>query len=192
MSETILFSHWVMFDSLLCRGLQHARLPCPSPSPWDGSHSCILSQWCYPTISSSVACFTSCLQSFPAPGSFQMSQLDWKTRNSSGTPSGFYEGRYPAATLFYHFIPHLLQNGDTVGFTYVHVSLNIRHPKVEWSTWELEWYYFIAFPTLSLHARKVTSLQRFVFGIKLHPGTVLIRIDKLPCLLLFFLKMLPH
>ena len=92
----------------------------------------------------------------------------------------------------YHFIPHLLQNGDTVGFTCVHVSLNIRHPKVEWSTWELEWYSFIAFPTLSLHARKVTTLQRFVFGIKLHPGTVLIRIDKLPCLLLFILKMLPH
>ena len=146
------------------------------------------------SISTSVACFSSCLQSFPAPGSFQMSQLDWNPTTwaehlqvsmKAGTPQ-------PHCSI-YHFIPHLLlQNGDTVGFTCVHVSLNIRHPKVEWFTWELEWYSFIAFPTLSLHARKVTFLQRFAFGIKLHPGTVLILIDKLPCLLLFILKMLPH
>ena len=56
-------------------GLQHARLPGPSPSPRVCSNSCPLSQWCHPTISYSVAPFSSWPQSFPASGSFQMSQL---------------------------------------------------------------------------------------------------------------------
>ena len=54
--------------------LQNSRLPCPSLSPWVCSNSCPLSQWCYPTISSSLVPFSSCLQSFPASGSFPMSQ----------------------------------------------------------------------------------------------------------------------
>ena len=56
-------------------GLQHARLPCPSPTPRACSNSCPLSRWCHPTISSSVIPFSSCLQSFPAWGSFPMSQF---------------------------------------------------------------------------------------------------------------------
>ena len=56
-------------------GLQHARPPCPSPTPGVYSNSCPLSQWCHPTISSSVIPFSSCPQSFPASGSFQMSQI---------------------------------------------------------------------------------------------------------------------
>ena len=71
----LLFSYSVMSDSLLPNGLQHTRLPCLSPSPGACSNSCPLSQWCYPTISSSVVHFSSCLQSFPASGSFPMSQL---------------------------------------------------------------------------------------------------------------------
>ena len=63
-----------MSDSLWPHGLQHARLPCLSPSPRVCSNSCALSLWWHPTISFSVASF-SCLQSFPASGSFQMSQL---------------------------------------------------------------------------------------------------------------------
>ena len=55
--------------------LQHARPPCPSPTPGAYPNSCPLSQWCHPTISSSVVPFLSCSQSFPASGSFQMSQL---------------------------------------------------------------------------------------------------------------------
>ena len=58
----------------LC-GQQHARPPCPSPTPRVYSKTCPLSQWCHPTISSSVVPFSSCLQSFPASGSFRMSQL---------------------------------------------------------------------------------------------------------------------
>ena len=56
-------------------GLQHARLPRQSPTPRAFSNSCLSSQWCHPTISSSVIPFSSCLQSFPASGSFQMSQF---------------------------------------------------------------------------------------------------------------------
>ena len=56
-------------------GLQLIRLPCLSPTPRDCSNSCPLSQWCHPTISSSVVPFSSCLQSFPASGSFLMSQF---------------------------------------------------------------------------------------------------------------------
>ena len=55
--------------------LQHARPSCPSPAPGACSNSCPSSQWCHPTISYSVVPFSSCLQSFPASGSFQMSQL---------------------------------------------------------------------------------------------------------------------
>ena len=72
--SSIQFSHSVMSDSLQPYGLQHARLPCPSPTPGANSNSCLLSWWCHPTISSSVIPF-SCPQSFPASGSFQMSQL---------------------------------------------------------------------------------------------------------------------
>ena len=54
---------------------QHASPPCPSPTPGVYPNSCPLSWWCHPTISSSVVPFSSCLQSFPASGSFQMSQL---------------------------------------------------------------------------------------------------------------------
>ena len=64
-----------MSDSLLPHGLQHARLPCPSLSPGVCSNVCPLSQWCHPTISFSVASFFSCRQSFPASGSFPMSQI---------------------------------------------------------------------------------------------------------------------
>ena len=62
-------------DSLGPHGLQHARLPCPSLSPRVGSNSCPLSRWCHPTISSSVAPFSSCPRSSPASGSFHMSQF---------------------------------------------------------------------------------------------------------------------
>ena len=68
-NSALLFSHSVVSDSLQPHGLQHTRLPCPSPSPEACSNSCPLSQRCHLTISSSVIPF-SCLQSFPASGSF--------------------------------------------------------------------------------------------------------------------------
>ena len=71
----LLFSHSVVSNSLRPHGLQLARLPCPSPSPGVCSNSCPFSWWCHPTISSSFVPFSFCLQSFPASGSFPMSQL---------------------------------------------------------------------------------------------------------------------
>ena len=65
----------VVSDSLQPHGLQHARLPCPSPTPVDCSNSCPSNQWCHPTISSSVVPFFFCLQPFPSSGSFPVSQF---------------------------------------------------------------------------------------------------------------------
>ena len=69
------FSHSIMSDSLGHHKLQHTRLPCTSPTPGACSNSCPSSWWCHPAISSSDVPFSSCLQSFPASGSFPMSQL---------------------------------------------------------------------------------------------------------------------
>ena len=73
--HSVQFSCSVVSDSLRPHEPQHARPPCPSPTPRVHPNPCPLSQWCHPTISSSVAPFSSCPQSFPASGSFQMSQL---------------------------------------------------------------------------------------------------------------------
>ena len=83
---------------LWLQGLQQASLPCPSSTPRGCSNSCPLSQWCHPTSSSSVVPFSSCLQSFPASGSFQMSQFlskNWPKYWSfsfSISPSSEYSG----------------------------------------------------------------------------------------------------
>ena len=87
-----------MPNYLWCHGLQYARLPCPSPSPKACSSSCPLSQWCHPTILSSVIPFYSCPQSYPASGSFLVSQLfaiRWPKYSSfsfSISPSTDYSG----------------------------------------------------------------------------------------------------
>ena len=73
--DSVQFSHSVVFDSLQPHRLQHTRPLSPSPTPKGHSNSGIVSQWCHPTISSSVIPFSSCLQSFPASEFFQMSQL---------------------------------------------------------------------------------------------------------------------
>ena len=69
------FSCSVMSSFLQLHELQYARPPCPSPTPWVHPNPCPLCQWCHPIISSSVIPFSSCPQSFPALGSFQMNQL---------------------------------------------------------------------------------------------------------------------
>ena len=73
--SSVQFSHSVVSDALWPHGLQHAGLPCPSPTPGAYSNSCSSSQWCHLTISSSVIPFSSYLQSFPALGSFPVSQF---------------------------------------------------------------------------------------------------------------------
>ena len=81
------FSHSVLSDSLQPSGLQHARPPCPSPTPDIYPNSCPLSWWCHLTISSSIVPFSSCLQSFPGSGSFQKSQLLASSSQSIGVSS---------------------------------------------------------------------------------------------------------
>ena len=74
-SMSVKFSHSVVSDSLQSHGLQHTRIPCPSPTPRACLNSCPSNRWCHSTISSSVISFSSCLQSSPALGSLQMSQF---------------------------------------------------------------------------------------------------------------------
>ena len=80
----LLLSHSVMSDPLWPHGLQYAMLPCLSLSPRVWSNSCLLSQWYHPVISSSVFPFSSCPQSFPALGSFPMSQFFASSGQSIG------------------------------------------------------------------------------------------------------------
>ena len=97
-SCSVQFSHSVVSDSLRPHGLLHARPPCPSPTPGVYSNSCPLSQWCHPTISSSVVPFSSCLQSVSASGSFSISQFFKSGGQSIGvfsfsvSPSNEYSG----------------------------------------------------------------------------------------------------
>ena len=89
--SSVQFSHSVMSNSSQPHGLQHARPPCPSPTPGVYSNSCPSSQWCHPTISSSVVSFScpvvpfsSCLKFFPASGSFPVSQFFASGGQSTG------------------------------------------------------------------------------------------------------------
>ena len=99
------FSHSVMSNSLWPHGLQHTRLPCPSPTSGAGSNSCPWSRWYLATISSSVVPFSSRLQSFPASGSFPMSQLFTSGGQSIGVSAS-------ASVL-----PMNIQDGFPLGWT---------------------------------------------------------------------------
>ena len=96
--EFIQFIHSVVSDSVRPHGLQHTRRPCPSPTPRAYSNSCPSSQWHHPTIPSSVIPFSSCLQSFPASGSFPLSQFFTSGSQSIGasdsviSPANDYAG----------------------------------------------------------------------------------------------------
>ena len=94
-----------MSNSLWPHGLQHARLPCPSPTPRVYSNSCPLNQWCHQTISSSVIPFFSCPQSFPASGSLQMSQFFTSGGQSIGVSASV------------SVLPMNIQDGFPLGWT---------------------------------------------------------------------------
>ena len=85
LAESVQFTCLVVSDSLQPCGLQHARLPCPSPTPGARSNSCPSSQWRQPTISSSVVPFSSCLQSFPTQ------TLPGRSGSVSVGPSGVHK-----------------------------------------------------------------------------------------------------
>ena len=92
----------VVSDSLWPHEPQHARPPCPSPTARVHPNPCPLSQWCHPVISSSVIPFSSCPQSFPASGSFQMSQLFAPGGQSIGVSASFFV----AVFLFEYQLQH--------------------------------------------------------------------------------------
>ena len=102
---SVQFSHSVVSNSLWPHGLQHARLPCPSPTPGACSNSCPLNRWCHPTISSSVNPFSSHLQSCPASESFPMSQFF--------TPGGQSTGVSASASV----LPMNIQDWFPLGWT---------------------------------------------------------------------------
>ena len=98
-----------MSDSLWLHGLQHASLPCPSPTPGVYSNSCASTWWCHPTISSSIVPFSSCLQSFQTLGSFLMSQYlaSWPKYWSfsfSISPSSEYSGLISFRIVWFDFL----------------------------------------------------------------------------------------
>ena len=103
--SSVQFSCSVVSDSLWPHWLQHARLPCPSPTPGACSNSCPLSWWCHPTISSSVIPFSSSLQSFPTSGSFPRSQFF-----ASG-------GQSIGASALASVLPVNIQGGFPLGLT---------------------------------------------------------------------------
>ena len=118
--SSIQFSRSVVSDCLQPRGLQHARLLWPSPTLGVYSNSCPSSQWCHPTISSSVVPFFSCLPSFPPSGSFQMSQLFTSGGRSTGASASAsvlpvnIQGWLPSGLTG---LISLLSNGPSRGFS---------------------------------------------------------------------------
>ena len=91
----LLFSHSIVSNSLWPHGLPHIRLPSLPLFPGVFSNSCPLSQWCHPTMSSSVVPFSSCLQYFPASGSFAMSQLFASSGQSIGASASVFPMNSP-------------------------------------------------------------------------------------------------
>ena len=100
---SVQFSRSVMSDTLWPHELQHARVTCLSPAPGVNPNSCPLNRWCYPTISSSVVPFSSCPQSFPASGSFQMNQLFTSGGQSIGVSASTWGFQWtPRTDLLYN------------------------------------------------------------------------------------------
>ena len=152
--NSVRFSHSVVSDSLQCHGLQHARLPCPWPTPGVYSNSCPLSQWRHPTISSSVIPFSSCLQSFPASGSFQM--------NQPFTSGGQSTGALVSAWV----LPMNTQGRYLLGLTGV-ISLQSKGlSRVFFSTEVQKHQYFDAQPSLCSKSHMFFEEEKFFILMK--------------------------
>ena len=131
-SCSVNFSRSVMSDSLWPHGLQHARLPCPSPTPGACSNSCPSSRWCHPTISSSVVPF-SCLQSFPASGSFPMSQFFVLGGQSIGVLVSASVHPMNTKDWFPLWLTGLISNGHVSPFNYSQaVGRRQQPPRIFW------------------------------------------------------------
>ena len=146
-----------MSDSLWPHGLQHARPPCPSPTPRVYSNSCPLSRWCQnPTISSSVVPFSSCLQSFPVSGSFQMSQFF----TSSGQSIGASASASP--------LPMNIQDWFPLGWTKVQGTLKslLQHHSSKASILRCSVFLIVQLSHLYMTTWKTIALTRQTFVSK--------------------------
>ena len=129
-------------------GLQHARLPCLSPSPGACSNSCTLSQWCHPTISSFVIAFSSCPQSFSSTGSFLMSRLFASGDQNIGASA--------SASL----LPMNIQGWFPLGLTYLISLLSKGLSRVLSSTTVQKNQFFGTQPSLWFSSRIRTLLEK--------------------------------
>ena len=149
-SSCITAAQSVMPDFLWPHGLQHTRRPCPSLSPWVYSNSCPLSQWCHPTISSSVVLFSSCPQSFPASGFF-FSELAfhimWPKYWCSSSAAYFYV----SGTLCFSTLEKWHCIGAVLCVPAVHAPLVMQGPGTSWSQGRL----WSAFADLVPHIAKL-------------------------------------
>ena len=141
--STLLFTHQAMFDSVRPHGLQHTRLPCPSPSPGICSNSCPSSQWCHPTISSSVIPFSSCLPSFPASESFQMGQFSsggQRIRVSASTsvlPMNI-QGWFPQLRSLHQLFIFIFFNAPRLCREWPQSDKSVFLFLCQWQAWELK------------------------------------------------------
>ena len=147
----------VVSNSLRPHEPQHSRPPCPSPTPGVRPNPCPLSRWCHPTVSSSVVPFSSCPQSFPASGSFQMSQL---------FASGGQSIEVSASTSVF---PMNIQNWSPLGWT-GWISLQSRGPSRVFSNTTVQKHQFsvLSFlysPTLTTTGKTI-ALTRWTFNHK--------------------------
>ena len=157
---SIQFSRSVMSNSLWPHGLQHARLPCQSPTPGACSNSCPLSQWCHPTISSSVIPFSSHLQSSLASGSFPVSQFFASGGQSIGIPAS-------ASVL-----PMNIQDWFPLGWT-GWISLQSRDSQESSPTSQLKasipWcsaFFIVQLSHPYMNTRKTIALTRWTFVVQ--------------------------
>ena len=171
--SSIQFSCSVVSDSLWHHGLQHARRPCPSATPRVDSNSCPLSQWCPPTISSSVVPFSSCLQSFLASGSFQMSQFFTSGGQSFGASAQEWLTKKTVDTnwpdrLYHLFVECLIHSGgslvavNTVQRSLCSVPILIGYP---WALMLVPNHLYLSpkFLTHQLRHLLLSSIHGFVF-----------------------------
>ena len=148
MGTGVQFSSSVVSDYLRTHELQHTRPPCPSPTPRAYPNSCPLSWWCHPTISSSVTPFSSRLQSFPASGSFQMSQFFASCGQSIGVTASMsvllmnIQDWFPLGLIFFRMdwldlltvqgtLKSLLQHHSSKASILLHLSffiVQLSHP----------------------------------------------------------------
>ena len=172
-------SHVQLFAT---HGLQHARCPCPSSTPGVYPNSCPLSQWGHPTISSSVFPF-SCLQSFPAPGSFQMSQLFDSDGWSTGVPANE------------SVLPMNIEDGFPLGLT-GWISLQVQgtlksllqHHSSKASVLWLSAFFIVQLSRPYMTTGKTIALTRRTFVDKVTS----LRFNMLPRLVIIFLSRSKH